>query len=278
MSLKMTMKPKKNSIVAGALRPNAGISTDYAKPIVNELGLMFRDVQRELKKTFSENHYGQAMDASLASQSRMLLNWLLRKWQPRFDEIAKSATERMIQRTIKNSTITLRNSLKEALPDLSIDTSFSNEQLQEVIKASTLEAANLIKIIPYKFLNEVQGQVMRSITTGKGMEDLVPFLTKKYKGNVRHARLVALDQTRKAYQSINTTRLKTLGVKKFIWIHSGGGKEPRELHIKMSGNEYSFDDPPFIGVMYGSDVHGLPGDLPNCRCICKPVLNFDLED
>jgi len=274
----MTMKPKKNSIVAGALRPNVGISNDYAKPIVNELELMFRDVRRELKKTFKETSYGQAMDASLASQSRILLNWLLRKWQPRFDEIAKSATNRMINRTIKNSTVTLRNSLKEALPDLSIDTSFSNEQLQEVIKASTLEAANLIKIIPYKFLNEVQSQVMRSITTGKGMEDLVPFLTKKYKGNVRHARLVALDQTRKAYQSINTTRLKTLGVKKFIWIHSGGGKEPRELHKRMSGNEYSFDNPPFIGVMYGEDVHGLPGDLPNCRCICKPVINFDLEE
>lgn len=273
------MKPtKKNNLVGGALRPNVGISTDYAKPIVNELELMFNDVRRELKKAFRENHYGQAMDASLASQSRILLNWLLRKWQPRFDEIAKSATNRMIERTLKNSTVTLRSSLKQALPDLSIDTSFSDEQLKEVIKASTLEAANLIKIIPYKFLNEVQGQVMRSITTGKGMEDLVPFLTKKYQGNVRHAKLVALDQTRKAYQSINTTRLKTLGVKKFIWIHSGGGKEPRELHRRMSGNEYSFDNPPYIGVMYGEEVHGLPGDLPNCRCICKPVLNFDLED
>jgi uncharacterized protein with gpF-like domain len=271
-------KPLKNSIVAGALRPNVGISNDYAKPIVNELELMFRDVRRELKKTFKEANYGQAMDASIASQSRILLNWLLRKWQPRFDEIAKIATNRMINRTLKNSTVTLRNSLNEALPDLSINTSYSDEVLQEVIKASTLEASNLIKTIPYKFLNEVQGQVMRSITTGKGYEDLVPFLAKKYKGDVRKAQLVAADQTRKAFQSINTTRLKAIGVKKFIWIHSGGGKEPRELHIRMSGNEYSFDNPPFIGVMYGKDVHGLPGDLPNCRCICKPVLNFDLED
>lgn len=273
------MRPtKKNSIVAGALRPNVGISTDYAKPIVNELELMFRDVRRELKKTFKEANYGQAMDASIASQSRILLNWLLRKWQPRFDEIAKSATNRMINRTLKNSTVTLRNSLNEALPDLSINTSYSDEVLQEVIKASTLEASNLIKTIPYKFLNEVQGQVMRSITTGKGYEDLVPFLAKKYKGDVRKAQLVAADQTRKAFQSINTTRLKAIGVKKFIWIHSGGGKEPRELHIRMSGNEYSFDNPPFIGMMYQEKVYGLPGDLPNCRCICKPVINFDLED
>jgi uncharacterized protein with gpF-like domain len=269
------MKKKANKLVGGSLRPNVGISVDYAKAIVNELDLMYRDIQRQIDKIAKSDTYGQAMDASLASQYRIILNALLRKWQPRFNELAKKSTDRMIDRTIKYSSITLKSSLKEAIPDLTIDTSFRDERLAEVIKASTLEAANLIKLIPYKFLNEVQGQVMRSITTGNGMQDLVPFLTKKYKGNVRHARLVALDQTRKAYQSINTTRLKTLGVKKFIWIHSGGGKEPRQQHIRMSGNEYSFDDPPEIGVMYGAEVYGLPGDLPNCRCICKPVITFD---
>ena len=30
--------------------------------------------------------------------------------------------------------------------------------------------------------------------------------------------------------------------------------------------------------MYQEKVYGLPGDLPNCRCICKPVINFDLEE
>ena len=108
--------------------------------------------------------------------------------------------------------------------DFQIDTSFSDARLEEVIKASTQEAANLIKSIPVNYINEVQGQVMRSITTGQGLKDLVPYLTKKYHGNVRKAKNVALDQTRKAYQSINTSRLKSLGVKKFIWVHSGGGK------------------------------------------------------
>jgi len=169
-------------------------------------------------------------------------------------------------------------SLKEISEDFKIDMSFTNYMIDDVIKASTQEAANLIKVIPQKYLAEVQGQVMRSITTGKGLQDLVPYMTKKYHGNVRQAKLTALDQTRKAYQSINTSRLKSLGVKKFIWVHSGGGKEPRIDHIKMSGNEYSFDKPPIIGVMYGSEVRGLPGDLPNCRCICKPVINFDLDE
>ena len=270
----MNQVMKKNSIVAGALRPNVGISTAYAKAIVNELELMYRDIQRQLDKIAKSETYGQVMDASLASQYRIMLNALLRKWKPRFDKVAKSATERMIERSLKYSDLALKNSL----PDISIDTSYSNAILDDVIKASSLEAANLIKLIPYKFLNEVQGQVMRSITTGRGMKDLVPFLTKKYKGNVRHARLVAADQTRKVFQSVNTNRLKAVGVKKFIWIHSGGGNEPRELHIRMSGNEYSFDDPPFIGMMYQERVHGLPADLPNCRCIMKPIINFDLEE
>lgn len=272
----MDKRITKKQLVGGALSPNAGISSDYAKPVVKAITAMYQDVRKELANLYKTTNFETAMDASVSSQARILINALLKKWQKRFDEIAKTSTDRMVERTMKNSAVTLNMSLKDASKDFQIDTSFSNEQLSEVIKASTQEAANLIKVIPQNFLNDVQGQVMRSITTGKGMEDLVPFLKKHYSGDIKKARLVALDQTRKTYQSINTSRLKTLGVKKFIWIHSGGGKEPRPLHVKMSGNEYSFDDPPYIGDMYGSAVHGLPGDLPYCRCIYKPVI-LDLE-
>lgn len=277
-NLTKVMKSTKSSIVGGALRPNAGIAADFAKPIVGLVELMCRDVKRELVRAFKQTDFGVAMDASISSQTRIILNALLIKWQSRFNKTAKTVTDRMIDRTIRNSAITLAMSFKEAGEAFKIDMSFSNAQLADVIKASTQEAANLIKVIPQKYLADVQGAVMRSITTGNGLKDLVPYLTKQYKGNVRHARLVALDQTRKSYQTINTSRLKTLGIKKFIWVHSGGGKEPRPLHIKMSGNEYKFDDPPYIGMMYGQEIRGLPGDLPNCRCICKPVINFDLDE
>lgn len=275
----MTKKAKPNKgLIGGALRPNAGIAADFSKPIVDLIGIMYRDVKRELERTFSETQFDMAMDASTASQSRIILNYLLDKWSSRFNKLAKRSVDRMIERTMRNSAVTLEMSLKDVSKDFQIDTSFSNAMLDDVIKASTQEAANLIKLIPQKYINDVQGQVMRSITTGRGLQDLVPYMTKKYNGNVRHAKNVALDQTRKAYQSITTTRLKALGVKKFIWVHTGGGKEPRIEHIKMSGNEYSFDNPPIIGIMYGNEVRGLPGDLPYCRCICKPVINFDLED
>ena len=268
----------KDGAIGKALRPNAGISADFAKPITKLIGLMYRDALRELTKVFEDTSFTSAMDASTSSQARIIMNWLMRKWSKRFDDTAKSIVDRMIARTLKNSSVTLGLSFREVSKDFEIDTTLINERLNEVIKASTQEAVMLIKRIPERFLGDVQGQVMRSITTGNGMKDLVPYLTKKYNGDIKHARLTAADQTRKAYQSINTSRLKTLGIKKFVWIHSGGGKAPRLDHIKMSGNEYSFDDPPVIGKMYGNEVRGLPADLPNCRCICKPIINFDLED
>lgn len=271
-------KNKPSGLVGSALRPNASIASDYAQTTINQIDLMSRDVHRELRKLFKDNQFGFGMDASISSQARILMNALLAKWSKRFAKIAKTSTDRMIERTIRNSAVTLGLSLREASEDFKIDTSFRNEQINDVIKASTQEAANLIKLIPQKYLAEVQGQVMRSITTGKGMKDLVPFLTQKYEGNIRHARNVALDQTRKSYQSINAARMQSLGIKRFIWVHTGGSKEPRQNHIRMSGKEYSFDNPPIIGVMYGEEVRGMPGDLPYCRCICKPVINFDLED
>ena len=61
------MLKKANNIVGAGLRPNVGISTAYAKAIVNELELMYRDIQRQLDKIAKSETYGQAMDASLAA-------------------------------------------------------------------------------------------------------------------------------------------------------------------------------------------------------------------
>ena len=261
-------------MIGKSLRPNVGIGRDYAKPTERLIELMYRDILKELTKTF----YGYGVDSSISSQSRIILNYLLKKWQKRFNKVAKESTDKMISRTVKNSSITLGISLKEIAKEITIDMTYSNEVLKDVIKASTEEAANLIKLIPQQALAEVQGAVMRSITTGKGMYDLVPFLKVKYKGNIKRARNTALDQSRKAYQSVNTTRLKAYGVKKFIWIHSGGGMTQRPLHVEMSGKEYDLNNPPYIGVEYGIKIYGFPSQMINCRCVLRPVIYFDDEE
>ena len=71
--------------------------------------------------------------------------------------------------------------------------------------------------------------------------------------------------------------MQGLGVKKFKWLHSMGGKEPRPLHKNvLNGNVYSFDDPPVIDERTGE--RGLPGVLINCRCRMLPVIEFKADD
>lgn len=254
----------------------ASIYRDYGQAIVKMIDKMAKETKREIKKVFEDHATDSAMDGSPASQSRMVINALLEKWNPLFNAWAKKATDRMIGQVERNSAATLGMSLKEMSEHVTISrVGLMNPDIQEIIKASTEEAANLIKTIPQEYLADVQGAVMRSITTGNGLHDLIPYMNDKYKQNLRKARNVARDQTRKAYNSLNTERMKKLGIKQFIWVHSGGGKEPRKLHQELNGKVCDYDDPPYIGDMYGQKVYGLPGQLPNCGCSQKPVINFE---
>ncbi|KAF9396648.1 hypothetical protein CPC16_010967, partial [Podila verticillata] len=63
---------------------------------------------------------------------------------------------------------------------------------------------------------------MRSITSGNGLEDLIPFLQAQEGITRRRARNIALDQTRKAYNGFNRARCVGAGVTHGEWIHSGG--------------------------------------------------------
>jgi SPP1 gp7 family putative phage head morphogenesis protein len=113
---------------------------------------------------------------------------------------------------------------------------------------------------------------MSAITTGSGLDKLVPYLTKKYEGDARHAKFVALDQIRKASENVNAARLQSLGVEEYVWMHTGGERYPRKLHMRYSGRTFRYDDPPIIDERTGE--RGKPGDAINCRCRARPVVNF----
>lgn len=272
---KANAKPKDDRLLAGApLHPNAAIQQEYVSSILALIRRMAEEVKREMVKMLDAAALdGAAMDENIAVSARVALNGLMSKYETLFNRVAKKATRRMMARTLKNSSVTLGASLRELAPNLNINTDVLTGRLNEVISASTTEAANLIKLIPQKYLGDVQGAVMRSITTGNGLADLVPYLNAKYDQNIRHARNVAMDQTRKAYTSINRERMAAVGVKKFRWLHIGGSQHPREDHVAMSGQVYSLDDPPVIDKRTGE--RGLPGQAIFCRCVMRPIVSFD---
>lgn len=267
-------KPK--ALEGSVLPAPTGIEARYNAALQKLVTQMIRETRRDVVALFESptaiaSHV--TTDASISSQSRILMNALSNKFTDLFGKASKELSERMVEQTGKHSAAALGTSLKELSGGLKLKTdTLRSGPIGEIAKAAVAENVSLIKSIPEQYLQKVQGAVMRSITTGNGLQDLQPFLEEQEGMTKRRAKNIALDQTRKSYQSINAGRMKAAGIKKFIWIHSGGGQKPRPDHVAMDGNTYSYDDLPVIDERTGE--RGIPGQAPNCRCTARPVLDF----
>ena len=271
------------------LHYNAGQQAKYERSLRKLVLAMTKEVKHQITDLFRhqvgvdffrQQEEVAAMDESLASQARILLNALTSKFTSLFDKNAKSLAERMIEGAMQISKVNLHSSLKQLSGGLSLKTGVVPEGLEDVAKASIEENVSLIKSIPAQYFNDITGSVMRSITTGRGLADLVPEISKYAGQTERRARNIALDQTRKAYNSINKQRMQAIGVKQFEWVHSGGGQKPRESHLKISGHIFNFEtlyqEQEALGVPKSDQ--GIPGEPVNCRCTMLPVIKFDDED
>ncbi|MFM7025610.1 MAG: phage minor head protein [Limnohabitans sp.] len=267
-------------LLAGLSAPPV-IGHRVTKSVLALLDRMHRDTLKECRAIFEADmglpKEGGAQDASVASQARIRINALQTKWRAAFGRLGVMLAEKMVSDVAKSSAVAINGSLRSVAEGLEIDTSYQDARLKEVIKASTQWAADKIKRIPERYLAAVADETAKSITSGRGMADLVPQLTARYKGDARWAQHVAMDQTRKAQAHIGHAQLAKAGVKSFVWIHTGGGHPDRNLHkYKLNGKEFEFSDPPIIveATATRPAERGLPGDAIFCRCIAKPVFRF----
>lgn len=263
-------------IIAGSI---ASRYFDRLDPLIMK---MRHEVEREimaLDDAFAGDGEAWAMDASIASQARILMNAMRDKFTSLFAQLATDAATQMVQRASKDSAQKLGISLKEMSGQLTLKTDVFNGKLADTLKATVAENVSLIKQkLVTSYFDKVEGQVYRSIAGGNGLADLKPQL-EEYGVKTRNwAKNVSLDQTRKAYNNINAQRMQALGVKEFEWVHSGGSNHPREYHRDvLSGKIFSFDNLPHLDSPTKGE-RGIPGQAPYCRCIMRPIFKFDDED
>lgn len=260
------------TFVGKPLHYPAGVAERYQKDLDRLIASMLKGYERELQRLLREQGV-VTQDASLASQARIALNKLSRRFQKLFDQNASRITERMLNGVDKHSETSLKQSLKELSGGVTLQTSVMPAVLKESVKAATVENVALIKSIPTQYHQRIESAVMRSIQVGgEGRKTLMDELRNIGGMSERRARIISEDQTRKATTSANTERAKSLGIRKFKWVHSRGGAEPRKSHVAANGKIYEYANPPAIGDK-GEPV--LPGYAINCRCIAVPVIEWE---
>ena len=219
-----------------------------------------------------------AADASLASQARMLFNALGNKWSKLFASRASGLTERMVDGASMASRRALGDSLKKISGGLTIPVPEFPGELTEKLTAATAENVGLIKSIQQQYHERISQLVLRSASTGgNGAQEIFESI-RHYDGlTEKRAKLIAIDQTRKVTSAMNVERAKSVGMKRWEWVHSGGSTEPRRLHVQYDGQIFDYDNPPVIDERTGE--RGFPGQLINCKCTMAPVLELgDAED
>lgn len=259
-------------------------AANYKRWLIKLIKRMRDETERRIQRLFhgdaaEEFYETQVMDASLGSESRIVMNFLTKKYSRLFRLASKPYAEKMVEGQIKSSEISLKRSVKKLRQDesFSLKGRLAPPGMTDVVKASIAENISLIKSIPAEYMQRVNGQVMRAITAGGDLSRLVPELMKSGAITERRARFIAEDQTRKAYNTVNAQRMTHLGIEAFIWLHSGGGQTQRPDHVAMNGIVFRFNDLP-RSEKTGERI--IPGQEPGCRCTMEPVLEYpdDEED
>lgn len=268
----------KNQLTSNRLNVNAGIMRWYVKELQKLTKAMTQECREELAKIYKKGYPQISFDESISSQARIALNQLQQKYGDKFSEKSKKLVQSLLKKTNRYSNLQINNALKSMLGDNAknfvLKGSAISPEKSEIMKALMFENVSLIKSIPNEYFKQITGSVARSIENGEGIRQLAKELREYGAKTDRRAQLIAQDQTRKAYNSINLRNFQDNNVRKFKWLHSGGSRDPRPYHKEvLDGQIFDINDPPVIDPKTGE--RGFPGQLPYCRCVMAAVLDFE---
>lgn len=262
MALSRKQKPLR------AVRANAGIAAAYRRRLRALVREMADSYEHFVGAQYRRNPPEMAQDATPARDLERQLAELGTRWEKRFNEAAPKLAAWFRQATQKRSEAALRRILRDA----GITVKFQmTSAMRDNVDAIVAENVGLIKSIPEQYHTGVRSLVMESVTAGRDLSRLSRELRKRYGVSERRAALIARDQNGKATSALMRVRQTEMGIERAVWLHSGGGKEPRPTHKANSGKTFSlaegwFDPDPRVRERI------LPGQLINCRCSWRPLV------
>lgn len=264
----MPVEPK----TARAVHANRGVESKYRKVMQRLIAEMHGSVEYWLAAAYRK--YPPRMANIVAAQdaapktpsekTKEVFGDLARRWMERFEESAPKIAESYLEGMFKATD----SAMRKALSDAGLAVKFEmTPAMRDIFEASLGENVGLIRSIPEKYFQQVEGAVMRSYAAGRDLESMVKEIRQLYPAASRRAELIARDQSNKANAVVSRARQMELGITEAIWMHSHAGKNPRPDHVAANGRQYK--------IAEGCKISGeyiQPGEEINCRCTSRPIL------
>lgn len=253
-------------VVASPVHANAGTEARYRRALLAAIAEMVKEVLSAMTDEREDNPPLLAADASPAIQMRNRFQIISGQWKKRFAEMADKVAAEFLRQSFRGTDNAMRAALKSAGWTVEFQ---MTPAVRDAFEASLAENVGLIKSIPEKYLNQVEGIVMRNYAAGRDLHNMVKEIKALYPKVKDRAALIARDQSNKANATVVRARQIQLGVKEAVWMHSHAGRAPRPTHVAMNGKKYNIEE-----GMYDSAVKKFifPGEEVNCRCTSRSIL------
>lgn len=269
--IKRLTAPTAKPVTLGAAHPNAGIEALYRKRLLRLVDEMHASTLYWIKAAYRDAPPRPiiATDASSWGTAKRLMRTIAglgKRWTKRFDIAAQELAD-YFATAVKDRT---DGALSDILKRGGFTVAFKpSAAVNDVLTAAIQENVSLIKSIAAQHFTQIEGMVMRSVQTGRDLKQLTDDLQNSFGVTRRRAAFIALDQNNKMTAVITRVRQLEVGVTKAVWLHSGGGHEPRPEHVGWSGQEYD------VATGMWSKVDGCyvwPGTAIKCRCVSKSIV------
>jgi SPP1 gp7 family putative phage head morphogenesis protein len=255
--------------MVAAIRPSAPIRNRYEARVHDLLDEMSKALIRAVKAQWESDEPETVLlgsDKSPSELLRELMRRLGKQWQSRFDDLADNLADYFSTAVQKRCDLTLAAQLRKA--GMSVRFKMT-PAMRDAFNAVRAENVSLIKSIGQQHLAKVEQLVMQSVSQGRDLRTLTKELQRQTGISKRRASFIARDQNNKSTAAMRAVREREVGVTEGIWMHSGGGKEPRPDHKSFSGKRFKLAEGHDFGDGFGSV---LPGQAINCRCTWRPVI------
>lgn len=243
---------------------NPGVAKAYAKAMLDVIGEMTKSADYWVKAQWNAKLNGRSMDEIAENLDELKQGWLAK-----FDNLSLRVAPAFAKQIERGTTMALKKSLSAY--DIPTVRFSMTKEMTEAVNGIVAENVNLIKSIPERYFTQVQTIALQSITRGRDLQYMTDELVKQTGITRRRAANIARDQNNKATAELSKVRQEALGITEGIWIHSGGGSEPRPKHVKANGRRFKLAE----GLPVGEGgEYVLPGQEINCGCTWKPVLPY----
>ena len=271
------MKSKNEFIPLKPIKPDVTIGLWYQSKLIKLVRAMNDDYHNSINTLYKKQ---LVTDSVFSTQIDIILKKLLNKWSDEFNSISKKLSTNFIN---KVSYDTRQKLIKRAQHLITIEPDSQYKRIAKLQKALILESVGLIKDLPQKMYNDIQGDLMRGIVQGSaispqrlvdlGLPPLTKYinepLEKRMQQVIKRARLISRDQLFKATSAINNARMIDNGITHSEWNHSHGDKNPRPSHLKADGKIFENKK----GLLVDGE-YIFPAQLVGCTCFSTPHIKL----